>query len=419
MADIFPFCFSQSTSLDKKTLRCYNVTNRLFSNVEIENTDATSTVNFSEAFLKYTIDSEESITLSWFWCDAIEEIVENYCGEKKSNELRYQVLKLLRQCVQKFIQDECNSKHLGKVKEAKSEAEIQAILAHHLFSQLAPTGKYVIDGRCAPVDLKKCPACKEDLIYGDTSIGNPAYWHGYPDILLDRSTVKVDMNESCCETEETQEYEWPEPDAKRQRLLEQTNGTGGKGSILTLKPDIFTTCEDQLFKTEKALRQSFAQTITNAFYQVKQKPKLQSLCIPSFLASDNKVRIIMYNCEQDRLYISEEMYLFDTLCDHGLNVGTIVSIWLALNFENFQNEVDEEDLTVIALKKSSFQEKLPDTVLSVYKHQLYRPLPKKRKQTEQPPRTTLGVRVLKSKYAKSLLERLESLDSRFFKTPYK
>ncbi|CAC5361471.1 unnamed protein product [Mytilus coruscus] len=66
---------------------------------------------------------------------------------------------------------ECNSKHLGKVKEAKSEAEIQAILAHHLFSQLAPTGKYVIDGRCAPVDLKKCPACKADLVYGDTSIG--------------------------------------------------------------------------------------------------------------------------------------------------------------------------------------------------------------------------------------------------------
>ncbi|CAC5411562.1 unnamed protein product [Mytilus coruscus] len=253
---------------------------------------------------------------------------------------------------------ECNSKHLGKVKEAKSEAEIQAILAHHLFSQLAPTGKYVIDGRCALVDLKKCLACKADLVYGDTSIGNPAYCHGYPDILLDKSTVKVDMDESCCETEETQEYEWPETVAKKQRLLEQTNGTNGEGSNLTLNSDIFTTCEDQFFKTEKALRQSFAQTITNAFYQVKQNPKLQNLYIPSFLASDNKVRIIMYNCEQGRLYISEDMYLFDTLCDHGLNVGTIVSIWLALNFEIFQNEVDEEDLTTIALKKSSFQEKI-------------------------------------------------------------
>ncbi|CAC5418711.1 unnamed protein product [Mytilus coruscus] len=253
------------------------------------------------------------------------------------------------------------------------------------------------------VKIKDSPLCPYNAYNR-----NPAYWHGYPDIQIDRSTVKVDINESCCETEETQEYEWPEPVAKKQRLLEQTNGAGGEGSILTLKPDIFTTCvevkKDQFFKTEKAIRQSFAQTITNAFYQVKQKPKLQSLCIPSFLASDNKVRIIMYNCEQDRLYISEDMYLFDTLCDHGLNVGTIVSIWLALNFENFQNGVDEEDLTAIALKKSSFQEKLPDTVLSVYKHQLYRPLPRKRKQTEQPPRTTLGVRLLKSKYAKSLLE---------------
>ncbi|XP_071178407.1 uncharacterized protein [Mytilus edulis] len=419
MGDVFPLCFSQSTSLDKKTLRCYNVTNRLFSNVEIDNTDATSSVYFSEAFLKYTICSEDSITLSWFWCDAIEEIVENCCGEKKSNESRYQVLNLSIQCVQKFIQDDCNSKHLEKVKEAKSEAEIQAILAHHLFSKLAPTGKYVIDGRCAPIDLQKCPACKEDLVYGDTSIGNPDYWHGYPDILLDKSTVKVDIDESCCETEEIEDNEWTEPVAKKQRFLERTNGTDGEGSALTLNPDIFTTCEDRFFKTEKTLRQSFVQTITNAFYQVKQKPKLQNLCIPSFLASDNKVRIIMYNCEQDRLYISEDMYLFDTLCNHGLNVGTIVSIWLALNFEIFQNEVDEEDLTAIALKKSSFQGKLPDTVLSVYKHQLYRNLPSKRKQTEQPPRTTLGVRILKSNYARSVLERLESLDSRFFNTPDK
>ncbi|VDI51996.1 Hypothetical predicted protein [Mytilus galloprovincialis] len=413
MTDVFQLCFSQSTSLDKKTLRCYNVTNRLFSNVQIEKTNATSSAYFSGAFLKYTIESEESINLSWFWCDGIEEIVENYCGEKTSNESRYQVVKLLRQCIQKFILDECNSKHLGKVKEAKNEAEIQAILAQHLFSKLAPTGKYVIDGRCTPIDLQKCPACQEDLVYGDTSIGNPDYhdyWHGYPDILIDRSTVKVDMDE----TQEYEHDELPEPDQKKQRLLEHTNGTDGEGSILTLKHNIFTTCEDQFLKTEKTLRQSFAQTLTNAFYQVKQNPKLQNLCIPSFLASDNKVRIIMYNCEQDRLYISEDMYLFDTLCDHGFNNGTIVSIWLALNFEIFQNEVDEEDLTAIALKKSSFQGKLPDTVSSVYKHQLYRNLPTKRKQTEQPPRTTMGVRVFKSKYAKSLLERLESLDSRFF-----
>ncbi|CAG2229256.1 unnamed protein product [Mytilus edulis] len=151
-------------------------------------------------------------------------------------------------------------------------------------------------------------------------------------------------------------------------------------------------------------------------YQVKQNPKLQNLCIQSFLASDNKVRIIMYSCEQDSCIYLEDMYLFDTLCDHGLNIETIVSIWLVLNFEIFQNEVGEEDLTTIALKQSSFQNKLPDTVLSVYKHKFYRHLPTKRKQTEQPPHTTMGVRVLKSKYAKSLLERFESLDSRFFNT---
>ncbi|CAG2232324.1 unnamed protein product [Mytilus edulis] len=159
---------------------------------------------------------------------------------------------------------ECNSKHLGKVKKANSEAEIQAILAQHLFSKLSPTGKYVIYGRCAPIDLMKCPACHEDLEYGDTFIGNPAYWHGHPDILIDRSTVEVNMDESC-ETEETEEYEWPEPVAKKQRQLKQTNGTDREESILIPKPDIFTTCEDQVFQIEINLRLSFAQTLPNAF----------------------------------------------------------------------------------------------------------------------------------------------------------
>lgn len=71
-----------------------------------------------------------------------------------------------------FVFLEKNIEHLKKVKSAKSEAEIQAILSHHLFVLLAPSAEYLIDGHHSwPADLKKCPACHEDLNLGNTSIG--------------------------------------------------------------------------------------------------------------------------------------------------------------------------------------------------------------------------------------------------------
>lgn len=70
-----------------------------------------------------------------------------------------------------FILTEDNIKQLFKVKDSKTEAEIQAILSHHLFSKLSPSGTYIMDADRMPVGFKKCPACDADLVLGNTSLG--------------------------------------------------------------------------------------------------------------------------------------------------------------------------------------------------------------------------------------------------------
>ena len=190
-------------------------------------------------------------------------------------------------------------------------------------------------------------------------------------------------------------------------------GAGGEGS--NLSPDVFTTSievkKDQGFANEKNLIQTFAQTITNAFYQSKLNPKLNNLCIPSFLVSNVKLRIMMYNCTQDRLYMSENMALWNK--DDSLNVGTVICIWLVLNFENFQNCVSAEDLEAVGLKKSTFQEKLPGDILAIYQDELSRYLPiKKVKKEEQPPKTAFDLPM--SKYAQNVVQKLAGMAHRYF-----
>ena len=66
-----------------------------------------------------------------------------------------------------FVDDH---KHcLQKLNNTLSEAETQSILTHHLFGPLVPSSKYMIDGRHR--HEKKCFACKENIVLGNTSIG--------------------------------------------------------------------------------------------------------------------------------------------------------------------------------------------------------------------------------------------------------
>ena len=169
-------------------------------------------------------------------------------------------------------------------------------------------------------------------------------WHGFPDIVVDRATVKVTMNQAEDDSEETDEF--TEPAAKRCKVI----NNGERQNVINTNPSSegTETLEDECtsyievekdigMDSVKTVQQALAQTITNAFYQTKQNENLKDLCIPSFLISADEVKIIMYNCQQDTLYMSFDMPLWEN--DGNLNAGTIFCLWFALNFENFQNHV--------------------------------------------------------------------------------
>lgn len=70
-----------------------------------------------------------------------------------------------------FFCTDDNTRYLLKVQEAKTEAEIQAILSHHLFSKLVSSGSYILNADCNPLGVNKCPVCGVELVLGNTSLG--------------------------------------------------------------------------------------------------------------------------------------------------------------------------------------------------------------------------------------------------------
>ncbi|XP_052072837.1 uncharacterized protein LOC127710915 [Mytilus californianus] len=410
---ILRLCFSVKEPAEPKLKAlktpCYNVTDRLFSNVKIEATDAAYSAEFSDAFVKYDIRSDNSIPLPWFWIDSIEDIVKSCCGE--SNCVDDATVSL-----EEFLRDEDNIRHLLKVQEAKTEAEIQAIISHHLFSKLAPSGSYILNADCNPLGVNKCPVCNVELVLGNTSLGNYLAWYGHPHILVDRSTVKVQIEESESD-DEIEDNEQQQSGTKRLKMMvdAKQQSTISTGADCKDSYSLRDTHKDYAFRTEKALRHVFAQTITNAFYQAKQNPEMEDIFIPSFLVSDVKLKILMYNCKRDRLYISDDMLLFEAWSENGINVGTIVSIWLALNLENFKQDIiDDEVYETIGHGKSTFQENLHEEVLLIYKHQLQKPLSGKKWPSDSSSSTTLGRRVVRTQKWIETYDKLESLAANYF-----
>jgi hypothetical protein len=92
-----------------------------------------------------------------------------------------------------------------------------------------------------------------------------------------------------------------------------------------------------------AVSQVLAQTIVNAFSEVNKNRMLSSSFIPSFIATSKDIRIIMYNCELDSLIMSDDLKMFiydDVIGKNTLNVSIFLSIWYALNFENYFEHFD-------------------------------------------------------------------------------
>lgn len=223
--------------------------------------------------------------------------------------------------------------------------------------------------------------------------GNIRVWHGDADILLDHSVVKIEL---CTETDvATEDYssstlEYQEPPPKKTRLDSSGSGdaecsrSGSEvGEQETLLVEVKKGDNNYMpqgpkdinifdAKPIETLSQVLAQTIVNAFLQVKQKETVNNYFIPSFLASDKYVTIHMYNPVTDVLLTQgEAMALFREDGKHLLP-GSILSIWMALNMGFFSEYSPFQALKLY--EKSLFHSLVPDHILEIYKEELTMPL---------------------------------------------
>ena len=158
-------------------------------------------------------------------------------------------------------------------------------------------------------------------------------WHGYADILVNRSVVKVT-------SEDDEENGRGEP-------LQKSMRTGSIGDDESSTSDEEYVCDSpvevkQNAITSQAMSQILSQTIVNAFAEVNKDQELSNYFIPSFIVTSQVIRVTMYNCGLDYLLLSDDLDLF--IYDEGkvtLNVTTILNLWYALNFENYFDKRSE------------------------------------------------------------------------------
>ena len=122
----------------------------------------------------------------------------------------------------------------------------------------------------------------------------------------------------------------------------------------------------------KTLSQVLAQTIVNAFLQVKVNPNLSDYFIPSFLASEKHVTIHMYRPFDDTLLTQAQA--MPIITNGELESKTILCIWLALNMLNFPRGFPEQDDQSEYYPKSNFAHFVGPRVLEIYKKDLQMPL---------------------------------------------
>ena len=137
-------------------------------------------------------------------------------------------------------------------------------------------------------------------------------------------------------------------------------------------PDRIPIINTDIKSDIKALSQVLAQTIVNAFLQVKVNPYLSSYFIPSFLASDKHVTIHMYRPFDDSLITQAKA--MPIITNGELQSRTILCIWLALNMLNFPRGFPEQDDQSEFFPKSNFAHFVGPKVLEIYKKDLQMPL---------------------------------------------
>lgn len=156
--------------------------------------------------------------------------------------------------------------------------------------------------------------------------GHTSVWHGRADIVIKNSVVKV--------TQEPENKEW-DADKELERG-EQTESDSCFCSTRDINDDTWT------------LSQTLAMAIVNGFCERNKNSSFQFKFIPSFLATEQFIRIVWYNVDWDILLLSEKMPIWSdesrSITNATLNIDTLLQVWLALNFDDYDMNVKQEIL---------------------------------------------------------------------------
>lgn len=195
----------------------------------------------------------------------------------------------------------------------------------------------------------RCPLIFLFLIF----LGHSSVWHGRADILVKSSSVKV--------------IKYPEQ-------KDDGNGNDDEDEDLGIG-DIEPSFSSNIINDCWPLKQALAEAIVNGFCEGNKNKSLLNKFIPSFLATEQSVRIIWYNVELDILLLSEKMPIWSndsrTLETAKLNIDTLLRVWLALNFDNYDMDLKEEILEKTT--HSNFKNVIGEGAFSIYAKNVTKP----------------------------------------------
>lgn len=227
--------------------------------------------------------------------------------------------------------------------DSLTEEKIKCILALHYFKPLSNDAEYCVDRSSV---CKECPGCNVEIKTDQkvTTFGHNAVWYGQSDILVKRSIVKIhkdalDMLGALSIDDCDEELD------------------------LSFCSNIVEIKTEDTKKKLKSFYQAIAQTIVNAFVEYGRDNSLFDKFIPSFLATEKTIRIIMYNCKFDKLLVSDEFDIWKP--DRTLNLESMMLIWVALN-----RYVDDSFETTKHLLQNTAESRFKEAVGEAYQFYL-------------------------------------------------
>ncbi|XP_074648617.1 uncharacterized protein LOC141904068 [Tubulanus polymorphus] len=213
--------------------------------------------------------------------------------------------------LQRFWRDQDNARCLSDgLKRVKCKRDLQVLLSVHLFGKLK---------LCALIaekhaGFKCCCGCGRSPSLGKTCIGSADTWHGELDILIKDDLSEVSV---LCETNPNSDS----PENNRTNIEEK------------FACNFIADCNEQ----------ASAQAITFGF--VEKNRHCERLGFPfsrTFLITEDKIKLIMYDSRSDVLISTEELNLIPV--PNGLE-ETAVIVWLFLNLHLFVVSLNSDILS--------------------------------------------------------------------------